>query len=172
MDDQALRDYFDFDDTDLAANRNGEYSKKQKQKLVKQNKDNIKASLKTGAPLLAIAVILLLVTIIFSHALGLGGVIATIVLMLLCGGFAYLFLLSAYKDRKADISKEITKVKKVEGPVRISEAVHGRGAFLHVRGKNWEIDDKGADTIHQGDIYAVYCNGDGELLSLEWISKA
>ena len=171
MNDQALRDYFDFDDTDLAANRNGEYSEKQKQKLVRENKENIKASLKTGVPLLVLAIILLLVTIIFFKALGLGGVIATIVLMLLCGGFAYLFLLGAYRDRKADISKKITKVKKKEGPVRISEAMHGRGAFLHVRGENWEIDDKSADTIHQGDIYAVYCNGDGELMSLEWISK-
>ena len=26
MDDQVLRDYFDFDDTDLAANRGGKYS--------------------------------------------------------------------------------------------------------------------------------------------------
>lgn len=171
MDDQTLRDYFDFDDTDLAANRNGEYSKKQKQKLQNENRDNIKASLKIGVPLLVVAILLLLVTIIFFKALG-AGIVGPILGVLLCGGSAYLFLLSAYRDRKDDMSKKITKVKKVEGPVRISEAMHGRGAYLHVRGENWEIDDKGADTFHEGDIYAVYCNGEGELLSLEWISKA
>lgn len=122
-------------------------------------------------PLLAITTILLLAIIIFFKALGLGGGIAAVVLMLICGGFACLFLFSAYKDRKVDVSKKTTKVRKVEGPIRISEAVHGRGAFLHVKGEDWEINDEVADTIHQGDIFAAYCNGDGELLSLEWISK-
>jgi hypothetical protein len=60
MDNQALRDYFEFENTYLAANQNGEYSEKQKQKLVK---DNTKASLKIGVPLLVIAIILLLVAI-------------------------------------------------------------------------------------------------------------
>lgn len=166
-----MKDYFKFDEVDLEANRKGEYSEKQKRKLVKENKDSSDASLKIGLPLLAIAILLLLATIIYFKSLGLGGVITTIVLLLICGGFAYLFLFSAYNDRKVDNSKKITKVRKVEGPVRISEAVHGRGAFLHVKGENWEIDDEVADTIHQGDIFAVYSNVDGELLSLEWISK-
>ena len=112
----------------------------------------------------------MLVAIIFFKPLG-AVVIGPILGMAIYGGFAYLFFHSAYRDRKADISKKITKAKKVEGPVRITEAVHGRGAFLHAMGKNWEIDDEIADTIHLGDVYAVYCNGDGEVLSLEWISK-
>jgi hypothetical protein len=38
MDDQALRDYFEFDELDLATNRNGKLSKKQQEKLVELDK--------------------------------------------------------------------------------------------------------------------------------------
>jgi len=38
MDDRALRDYFKFDEDDLDANRSGEYSEKQKRKLVQEKK--------------------------------------------------------------------------------------------------------------------------------------
>jgi len=114
MDDQALRDYFEFDDNDLAANRNGEMSEKQKQKLLKEYQGNTKAGLKYAVPLLVIAIILLLVTIIFFKGLGLGGVITTLVLMLICGGIASLGLLSSNNTRKAGISKVNAKVKKVE----------------------------------------------------------
>ena len=170
MDDQALRDYFDFDDADLAANRNGELSEKQQQKLIKERKSQLNASLKAGTPLLVLTLIFLLASIFFFRAMG-AAVIVTILCMLLSGAFAFLFLNSALKDLKAGAPEKDAKVKKVEGPVRVTEMLHGQCAFLHARGGNWEIDDTCADCIHPGDVYAVYSNGEGELLSLEWISK-
>jgi hypothetical protein len=48
MDGQALRNFFKFDDTDLAANRNGEFSENQKKNLIKEYKANTNFGLKLG----------------------------------------------------------------------------------------------------------------------------
>jgi len=63
MDDQALRDYFQFDEYDLTANRNGEYSEKQKQRLAKQDKGRFNTELIIG--LVALAIFLILLGVLF-----------------------------------------------------------------------------------------------------------
>ena len=74
MDDQALRDYFEFDEDDLAANRNSEFSARQKQKIASDYKDISKDGLKLGLPTAALAVMPAAGTLIVEHlSLDLGG---------------------------------------------------------------------------------------------------
>jgi hypothetical protein len=120
MDDQALHDYFSFDEYDLAANRNGEFSAKQKQKIASEYRDNTNDGLRLGVPMAALAFILLLVNSIFFKKLG-SDAIATMTFMLICGGLGYFGLRSAYNTRKVEFSKFM--VNKVTGPVRIE---HGQ----------------------------------------------
>jgi len=171
VDDQALKDYFQFDDYDLAANRNGKLSERQKQKLTREYTEIINFGLKLGLPLLALAIILLFVSIVFFKTLG-TNVYATIILMLICIGLAYYGLRNSFNARKAGVSEEITKVQKMEGPVHINESGQAGIAYLDLSGEQWVIGAEVAGTIHPGDIYAVYFGGEnGDLLSLEWISK-
>lgn len=105
-----------------------------------------------------------MVTVLFSKQLS-GLVPLFIVIMVFGTGLGFLGLRSAFKTRKADISQELTKVKKVEGPIRIS---YGKGSdiYLHIKGQTWEIDQDSADAIDEGDIYAMYIGGrDGNILS-------
>ena len=171
MDDQALKDYFQFDDYDLAGNRNGKLSEKQKQKLIREYTKVTNFGLKLGLPSLALAVILLAVSVVFFKLLG-PNVYATIIIMMICLGLAYYGLRNSNNARKAGVSEEITRTQKLAGPVRITESGQAGIAYLDLNGEQWVIDAEVAGNIHPGDIYAVYFGGEyGDLLSLEWVSK-
>jgi hypothetical protein len=168
MNDQALRDYFEFDEDDLAANRNSEFSARQKQKIASDYKDISKDGLKLGLPTAALAVILLLVNIIFFRKLG-SDAIATVVFMLVCAGLGYLGLRSAYKTRKVDFSKFM--VRKVAGPVRIEPGHYGN-CIIHIREEEFDVDEKLASFIKDGDTYTIYLDSrDNEVLSVEGLSN-
>jgi len=168
MDDQALRDYFAFDEFDLTANRNGEFSVKQKQKIAGDYKDNTRDGLRLGVPTATIALILLLVTIIFYNKLG-SDAIAILVFMLICGGLGYAGLRSAYITRRVDFSKVM--VKKVAGPVRIDRGRHG-DCFIYIGEEGFEVDEEVAGSMKHGDFYAFYLNSrDKAVLSVEGILK-
>jgi membrane protein implicated in regulation of membrane protease activity len=167
MGDQALRDYFQFDENDLAANRNGEYSEKQKQRLVKEDKGNFKNELILGLGALAIFLVLLAILIIFRDF-----EVAVIVFMAICVVVAYFTLRSAYNTHKGDAPKEIRELKKLEGPVRIAESERSNDVYLHIMGERWGLKDGIAGSFNQGDTYAVYYGGiEGEILSVEWVSS-
>ena len=171
MDDQALKDYFQFDDYDLSANRNGRFSEKQKQKLTTEYTEITNFGLKLGLPALALAVLLLVVSIVFFKKLG-PNVYATILFMLICMGLAIYGLRNSLIARKASVSEEITRVQRVAGPVHINESGQAGIAYLDLGGDQWVIDAEVAGSIHPGDTYAVYFGGEnGDLLSLEWISS-
>jgi len=168
MDDQtALRKLFKFDDNDLAANRNGKFSAQQAQARVKSLQANTKFGIIFGSIALVIAILLLLLSIPPINILGPAGYIFCVI----CAGFAFLGLRSGFNTRKADISKDVGIVKKVQGPIRIQ---YGKGMdiYLHVKGETWEIDQDCADSITEGDTYAIYLGGrNRDILSIEWIAK-
>ena len=165
MDDQALRDYFAFDEVDLAANRKGEFSEKQKQKIAQEYQDNTNAGLKTGLPTAVLAFILLLVNILFFKKLG-SDAIATIVFMLVCGGLGFAGLRSAYKTRKIDFSK--FGIEKVSGPVRIEFGNDG-DCFVYIGNERFEVDEELAGSMKQGAIYTFYLESrEKNIFSVEW----
>jgi hypothetical protein len=170
MDDQALKDYFQFDDYDLAANRNGRLSTKQQQKLTREYAEVTNFGLKLGLPALALAVLLLLVSIVFFKQLG-PNVYFTIILMLICIGLAFYGLRNSYNARQTVVLEGFTRVQRLEGPVHIKESGQAGIAYLDLSGEQWVIDAQLAATLHPGDIYVVYFGGEnGDLLSLEWIA--
>jgi hypothetical protein len=168
MNDHALQDFFDFDESDLAANRNGEFSAKQKQKITSEYQENTNDGLRLGVPTAALAFILLLVNIIFFKKLG-SDAITTIIFMLICAGLGYYGLRNAYNTRKIDFSR--FPVEKVTGPVRIEQA-NFTNSFIHIGEQQFEIDQQLASSLKDGDSYTFFINSrDGGVLSVEGISK-
>ena len=118
MQEQKLMDYFKFDEADLLANRNGDFSEKQKNDLLKDKKRFENKGL--------------------ASLLSIGG-----------------------HGTKTDLSGD--SLKKAEGPVEIVREEfnvgHGHfntGVYLHISGKQFNVDEGLADVISQGDVYAVY----------------
>ena len=168
MDDQALQDYFGFDENDLAANRNGEYSANQARKIATEYKATSRDGLMLGIPTAALACILLFVNIVFFKKLG-SDAIATVVFMLVCAGLGYYGLRSAYIISKVGFSKFV--VKKVTGPIRIERGHSGLG-FVFIGEEQFDIDEKLAGSMKDGDFYAFYIDSrDNAVLSVEEIAR-
>ena len=164
MDTHPLQDFFDFDESDLAANRNGEFSAKQKQKIASEYQDIANDGLRLGVPTAALAVILLVVNIIFFKKLG-SDATTTVAFMLICAGLGTYGLRSAYNTRKLDFSK--FPVEKVTGPVR-TEYGNSANSFIRIGEQQFEIDQQLASSLKDGDIYTFYINSrDGGVLSVE-----
>jgi hypothetical protein len=168
MDNQPLQDYFDFEESDLAANRNGEFSAKQRQRIASEYKENANDGLRLGLPTAALAFILLIVNIFFFKRLG-PDATSTIIFMLICAGLGFYGLRNAYNTRKIDFAK--FPVEKVTGPVRIEQG-NSANSFIHIGEQQFEIDQQLARSMKEGDTYTFYINGrDGGVLSVEGISK-
>jgi hypothetical protein len=186
MDDQGVRDYFNFDDADLIANRNGKLSEKQRKKLVKADKDAKKYSLPGALFFFAIASIFPIVFIPMAISAwqeqdyGGAGVslIGPLVWVLVWGGVGYVFLRSFFDD-KHSISK-IT-IKKVEGPVHFEsrKAKPGENVQYNLEIGKVKLDvveDHLRSAMPEGDAYAIYCYKfkdvtGNHVLSAEWLTK-
>ena len=65
---QTLQEYFKFDASDLQANRNGQFTEKQKARLAKEDKSDKTGSLVWGGVLLLIAAVGLIIAIVAGIA--------------------------------------------------------------------------------------------------------
>jgi len=193
MEDQALRDYFKFDEADLAANRNGGLTEKQKMKLVKDNKSSktfgIGCGIGGGFFLIAIASIFPIVFIpmglssLQEHEMdaATSAFIAAAVWVLVWGGFGIVAIVWGIKSGTKDRSKVL--LKKAAGPVNLvgieRTGKHGHTYIdheLHIGQEEFDVDEKVAGFMMQGDLYAVYyvedMDGSGQqVLSVEHLSK-
>ena len=164
MDTHPLKDFFDFDESDLAANRNGEFSAKQKQKIACEYQDIANDGLRLGVPTAVLAVILLVVNIIFFKKLG-SDATTTVAFMLICAGLGTYGLRNAYNTRKIAFSK--FPVEKVTGPVQIEQG-SSANRFVNIGEQQFEIDQNLASLMKEGDTYTFYINSrDGGVLSVE-----
>lgn len=186
MADEKLMRYFKFDDADLQANRDGRFSEKQKNNLLKSKNDWKKGNLTWGAVLVAlglgIAVAILAINWIFSSVndahphLDVRAMITAGVFFVLLGGLGFLLLLAGLNS-KQDTSTD--RVKKIEGSINL-DAFAINNSELHVGHKTFEIDETGmesddrlANLVIQGKEYAFYYDEvDDRILSAELISKA
>jgi len=105
------------------------------------------------------------VTVLFSKQLS-GLVPLFIVIMVFGTGLGFLGLRSAFKTRKADISQELTKVKKVEGPIRIS---YGKGSdiYLHIKDRLGKLTRIPPMRLMKGYLCHVYRRARWEHLIIE-----
>jgi hypothetical protein len=186
MDDQALRDYFKFDEADLFANRNGRFSDKQQKALVKEERKQKKLGI--GCGIFALVIAFILIIIIFVRG-AIGSSIPAVIGAVICVGVGG-YLLYAQFFMPYSVKHVL---KKVEGPTRIvsvrKKYDNNKGYYyldeLHCGKENFDIDEKHKHLMVQGDIYAVYFMVDlnqeddedtgipwiKKILSVEWLSK-
>ena len=182
MEDQKLKDFFEFDEFDLQANRMGQFTEKQKARLAKKDKESkvwgtILTLLGLGSGYLAINS--LSAEDWSSRIFGI--CIFFIVAIFLCvRGLAMVG--SAFQKSKWSIERVEDKVDWKSD----DNYVKGRDGdrILRIGGKKFNVDADLADVMRQGTTYAVNIlkkgNVSGEnatlqgdaILSLELISKA
>ena len=180
MIDQKLMDYCKFDQADLSANENGQYTEKQKERIFKEDKSNRKWSRVGGIVLLFIGAIGLFAAVAagiadpdlgFRIGFGIGfGVIWP----LIWGGIGVILI-------KNSFSKHEFKLAKVQGQVNIvrresySSEHHTTSVYheLHIGGQEFSVEEDLADVMMQGDEYILFYIADSdEILSAELVGKA
>ncbi len=179
MIDQALMDYFKFDQADLNANRSGHFTDKQKARIIQEDQSSRKWSRVGGILLLLIALIglggaIFAVTedndLAFRIGFGLGfGVLWP----LIWGGLGVSVLVNSF-------SKHEFKLAQVQGRVNIvsresySSQTHTTSVYheLHIGGQDFSVESDLADVMMQGDEYILYyLDGTDEILSGELVSR-
>jgi len=188
MDDQKLKDIFNFDEGDLQANRSGNLSEKQKNVIVKRRKDWKKTGVNYSSVLIVIGLGIIIIDAVIAYLHGafphldLGAVITGAVLAVL--GVLWLYLTLTGENGKTDLSNDM--VKKAEGPVNIIKAERTRTSGgsggstehyyayeLHIGEMEFDVDGSLANVMMQQDEYAVYYDDrNGKILSAEFLSKA
>jgi len=186
MNDDLLRKYFDFDEADLFANRNGALTAKQQTRLAEEEKFWNKLSLIGGLFLLGVAILPGLI-IGFAVApcisdycsgwplsLRLFLIIMVLTWAPIWGFFGIRLVRSALSTRNYSL------LQKAEGPINIvkvesyssSTHTHHEDYELHVGGKEFDIDSELVDIMMQGDIYAIYyLEETKEIMSVEMLAK-
>lgn len=170
MDDDALQKYFNFDEGDLFANRNGYLTDRQIKRLTEDEMFGNKFARILGLFLLIVALIPALVTAL-SIAPCLHDLCADwpqparvfpIVLIALwtpVWGYFGIRLIRSGSSIQID-----TTLKKAEGPVNLVKVesynytthTPTEDYELHVGGEEFDADSDLADILMQGDIYAIY----------------
>ena len=176
MQDQKLMDYFEFDETDLEANRNGQFTEKQKARFASEAK-SISGEWRVNVVLTVILGLIGLFVALWSFRNVIG---------ISCGIiWALVFIGLAVRWFVVSNSKHQFQLKKAQGRINIvRQEIHGEHGHtseyheLHVGGQEFDVDEDLADIMMQGDEYAVYYyyidknDFDGKVLSAEFISKA
>jgi hypothetical protein len=169
MGDPQLMKLFDFDESELQANRNGRLSEKQKARLSADEKNQKGCSAILGGFLMLIALVgvgiaVAAIPAIINEDRGAAiaiGVVFGCIWPLVWGGIGFI------QVRRAFVKMEV-KVRKAEGPINIVKAIredynpstktHSEYSVYELRvGKRvFEVESEVADVMTQGDVYAVY----------------
>lgn len=182
---QALYDFFAFDESDLAANRLGALSDKQKRELNADQKGFRKSSAVLGSALtvagLAILFLLIGLPLLQGSKLDLvdlGNIVTSLLIPL---AFLGAGIGSLYGGLKTKVDMAEHSVGNVTGPVNLVDAgsatdhhpTRPRALYeLHVGEKEFNVYPDLPDVMIQGADYAVYFdNADDAILSVEWLSN-
>jgi len=167
MDEQAVKEYFLFDNADLKANQDGRLSEKQQEKMADLEKGSNVIIIALIIVFFGIASILPIVTLRFD--------LITLIWVLVWGGSGCYCLYSAFFNKSTSIAKVV--VEKETGPVHFTSATNGSvnetEFTLHVGKVRLEVvSAEITDIIQKGDVFTVYYyalkDGTGnEVLSME-----
>jgi len=178
--DQQLMDYFKFDLSDLHANQQGQFTDKQRTRLIQEDKSNRTWSMIGGSGLMLIALIGLAggaFAVTQDHDLGFQigfGLGFGCLWPLIWGGIGFFVIRNA-------LSKHDIKLARVQGQVNIvsresyNSQSHTTSTYheLHIGGQDFDVEGDLADVLMQGDEYILYyVDGSSEILSAELVSKA
>lgn len=180
MTDQELMKYFEFDESDLNANRNGSLSPKQNTHLLQSDKSSRKKFLVIGLVSAALAILPTLILWLIDKLKSMGWY--SLAWMIPCGLLAFVLI-------RAGLKSTSYTVKMVEGLVKITEG----GSYndpdgdvyyeLRVGKKRFGIGPELANLMKkdEGRVYAVYYYWgsdtvetdlmDSHIMSLEKVSK-
>ena len=171
MDDRELQKYFDFNESDLNANRSGILSNKQRIRLEENAKFTNKVFLIAGISIIFIGIIPTLI-LLLAHANLEFLIIWSIVWISLCGFVGFRVIRIGKSDKRG------LKLIKVEGKVNIiKEETYNNASRqtvddyeFHIGGVSFDTDSNLADIIMQGDNYAIYyIEGEKDIMSAERI---
>ena len=190
MEDQKLKDYFKFDEEDLQANRNLDFSEKQKKDLSSSDISTIQRRRRAAAIFFSLGILLWLVVIGFLIFKGVGYLEQNVVDLICLGPGGLVFLLaSIYIFRSSFSIQQNYLLKKVEGPINIvrtertkaDSVTHNTERYvtyeLHIGAITFDVASDLANIMIQGDGYAIYYtegndNFSGRIWSAELISNA
>ncbi len=172
MADQRLMDYFRFEESDLAENRQGRLSAKQRAEVEKDSGWIKRWSGITGAAFLLLTVGLLAWGV-RDQLLAQAPELSYWVWVVVAGFLAYWFV-SRWRSTIYDMT-----IKKIEGPIAIrSERSSAGGTIyyeLHVGKEQFDVDEVLKDCMSNGDVYDVYyvknSSGMNFIQSAELVSK-
>ncbi len=176
MADQELMDFFKFDDMDLQANRNGNFSEKQKQQIASKGSSQQASRRISGFIFMFLAAVSLVVTIwiIFSNQdifTKLGWIIpGGIIVPLVCGGIGFLAL------RKPSPKRSL-KLHKAQGVAKFSRHVNNRTGvtvigywILHIGTTLFYVSEDSPKFVEAGKNYITYYysqDGSSHIVSAE-----
>ncbi len=180
---QTLQEHFQFNETDLQANRNGTFSAKQKDRLFGRHLSAVRQKRIAAAITLPVSILMLAwmgyltyQSITSQNSSAIGAIIPL-------GFFGALLLLAGSYILRISFIGPTYLVKKVAGPINIiknSKVINNityTNYELHVGGEtlNLHLDSQIGDILKQGDTYAIYYsqgveNGLREILSAELLT--
>ena len=175
MNQQMLRGYFQFDESDLEANRAGRFTEKQIQRLEEARKEFGRDMRRTAFPFVLAALVGIFAAI-FGRSMGW-------VWILIWGfGWTLLWGLLGWGFIEGSFTKRKYTMLKVKGRVKVGLK---EGLFnfklrklilwsdLVVGNKRFEVKTDLNQLLNRGDEYIVYYEkGSNEILSLEFVSAA
>ncbi len=180
MDNQKLKEYFNFDEGDLNLNRNGSLTEKQKIRLIAELKSARAKKMRWAYFIFFLAAIGLVIGIgiWFIPATGLGlrigftigfGVVWTVIY----GVIGMIFLPpSAYTD--LELANETGRVNIVKAQSYNSNTHTTNARYdLYIGNRRFVVDSRVGNVLIQGDEYTVYyLKNSGKIVSAEFITKA
>ncbi len=175
MAENQLMKYFDFDETDLAANQRGELSQKQRTKLEGEVRSSKLWSAVLGGALM-LAAIGLAVKIFQGVSEAAPLELSQVIPTLAAGVLSFFFLRRTfetnyeYKAKKVEAS---IKIQADKAPTRDGEISYE----LQVEAKIFNVGGELKGLMLKGNIYAVYyiedlrSSANNSILSMEWIAQ-
>jgi hypothetical protein len=174
MGEDTLESYFGFDQADLEANRRGELTLGQRDRLIKI--ENSTHQISAVMALAAVVLTMIPLGIILFHLLTAS--------MDQVGMGLFIWVLLAAAVSFFAIRRSLEKiyddtVHKIEGPIQIrveKGASTSLDYFLHIHGEVFDVDSELSELMEPGDVYAFYYLMDphthaaGEILSVELIT--
>jgi hypothetical protein len=178
--DVDLRRFFNFDESDLVANRKGQVAPKQEKVLRQAGWIGKIISMVLGFSILIWGVYFPGREIVsdyirfgFNEASLINGAIFILVLT----AFAFLFLRGLFEKKKFSVEAvegkvSFAAVEKKAGSSTSSTATKVRQYEMRVGDENFTVVESLPNIINEGDVYAFYYTGDTRhILSCEFISK-
>ncbi len=175
MVDQQLMNYFKFDEADLYANQNGQFTDKQKADIIRRDKSSRTGSRIWGGAMMFIGLIGLAGAVLafvssedwgFRIGFGIG---FGIIWPLIWGGIGWAIVASSF-------NKHDFKLARVQGRANLvahesyNSSSHTTSTYheLHIGGHDFDVEGDMADVIMQGEEYILYyVDSTDQILSAE-----